>query len=97
MHSNEARRELHNAQRRGDLPWAAGDGVIARAAEQEFDDRCVRATAKASAFPAQRRDAEGAGAILTDPRLEVQASRGLADLWYLEDGDVLCDPRLVVP
>jgi hypothetical protein len=30
-----------------------------------------------------------------DPRHEVQAHGGLADYWYLDDGDILCDPLLV--
>jgi hypothetical protein len=48
------------------------DGAAVRAAEQEFDDRCARATAWGSVPPSARRDAEGAGAIVTNSWFEVQ-------------------------
>ena len=36
-------------------------------------------------------------ALTPSPEHEIQANGGLADFWYLDDGDVMCDPRLVVP
>ena len=35
--------------------------------------------------------------VCSDPGHETQLHGGIADFWYLEDGDILCDPRLVVP
>jgi hypothetical protein len=95
--ASEARYEVHSAQRLGNLPWATDAGEDVRAAEVEYDQRRVQTTAWESTSPALRRDGGGAGPILTDPRFEVQAWGGIADDWYLDDGDVLCDPRLVVP
>lgn len=44
--------------------------------------------------PSQRRSTDSSR-ILPDPSHEVQTNGGLADDWYLDDGDVLCDARLV--
>ena len=87
---------MHTAQRNGSLPWASSDGVAVSAAEIEYDDRQARATAWQIVPPADRRDGGGVGSIVTDPRHEVQAFGGVADYWYLDDGDILCDPRLVL-
>ena len=35
------------------------------------------------------------GAI--DPQHALQKSGGLADQWYLDDGDIMCHPILVLP
>ena len=53
-----------------------------------------RASAWEALAPEQRRQEGGTQAILPDPRHEVQTAGGLADFWYLDDGDVLCDPLL---
>ena len=46
--------------------------------------------------PAQRRENAVRGAIVADPRHEIQANGGFADFWYLDDGDILCDPQLAL-
>ena len=48
-------------------------------------------------MPPARHRVAGDGSIRTDPRLEAQAPGGIADFWYLDDGDSFCDPRLVMP
>jgi hypothetical protein len=35
--------------------------------------------------------------VRIDPRREIQVGGGLADFWYLDDGDILCHPILVWP
>jgi hypothetical protein len=92
-----ARRELHSAQRRGELPWAVSDADSIREAEQEFDDVLARQQAWAALPPFQRRATEGGKLVTPSPAHAVQAMDGVADFWFLDDGDILCDPRLVVP
>ncbi len=95
--ATETRRQVHERQRRGLLPWAAESAAAARAADEEFDRRSERAVAWRALTPAQRREADSGGGILPDPLHEVQSGGGLADWWYLDDGDILCHPRLVLP
>ena len=33
--------------------------------------------------------------ILADPEHDIQAWGGVADFWYVDDGDILCQPQLV--
>jgi hypothetical protein len=91
------RQAIHDAQRRGELPWATSEVSAARVADEEFDRRTARAEAWNATAPVQRREQDGSKTIVPDPRHEIQASGGLADFWYLDDGDILCDPRLVYP
>ena len=93
--AGKARSEVHGAQRRGELPWASTDPNAVAAAASEYDERSVRREAWLASAPADRRASSGNKAIITDPRHEVQALGGIADFWYLDDGDILCDPRLV--
>ena len=93
--ASEARGRVHARQRRGELPWFSS-GAAEQAVAAEFDERSVRAGAWSATPPAQRRvEHGGVSTITTDPRHEVQTAGGLADWWYLDDGDVLCHPRLV--
>jgi broad specificity phosphatase PhoE len=92
-----ARWAVHNAQRLGHLPWASDAEDTTRAAVEEFVQRGERHAAWSATTPALRRESGGANAIVPDPAHEVQAQGGLADYWYLDDGDILCDPRLVHP
>ena len=91
------RSAVHAQQRSGDLPWATTQDSTIRAAEREYDERGSRAQQWSNTPPAERREAGGALLVTTDPQHEVQASGGVVDYWYLDDGDVLCDPQLVVP
>ena len=92
-----ARHRVHAAQCAGLLPWASADEGVQHDAANEFDGRATRASAWEATPPARRRQEAGAGLVVPDPRHEVQAEGGLADFWYLDDGDILCDPRLVQP
>ena len=93
----ETRTSVHEQQRRGELPWLVRSHDAAHEAARDFDDRRERTTQWRAAPPAQRREGDGTGPIVTDPLHEVQFGGGLADFWYLDDGDVLCDARLVLP
>ena len=73
------------------------DADSIREAEQEFDDVLARQQAWAALPPAQRRATEGGKLVTPSPAHAVQAKGGVADFWFLDDGDILCDPRLVVP
>ena len=44
--------------------------------------------------PEARREEGGSRVVLPDPGHEIQSAGGLAYFWYLDDGDILCDPRL---
>ena len=92
-----SRHRVHVAQRAGLLPWATANEESQRHAAGEFDERAARTSAWEATPPAGRRQESGAGPVVPDPRHEVQADGGLADFWYLDDGDVLCDPCLVQP
>ena len=35
--------------------------------------------------------------VRIDPKHSIQVNGGLIDFWYLDDGDILCDPSLVLP
>jgi hypothetical protein len=83
--ANEARSSVHQQQRRGELPWSCESQAEVTSAVNAFDGRAARVT--------QFRSSRSG----SDPRHEVQAGGGLADFWYLDDGDVLCSPALVVP
>ena len=95
--ASNTRNELHAAQRRGALPWAVSGDEQVRLCQADYDDRQSRATAFRNIPPAHRREEHGEKLIMTDPRHEVQAGGGVADFWYLDDGDILCDARLVLP
>ena len=95
MISSAARSELHSMQRRGELPWAATSAADVIIAEQEFGQRAARHDAWAATSPAERRSTDGTRALVPDPSHEVQAFGGVADFWYLDDGDILCHPLLV--
>ena len=86
----EARGSVARLQRQDVLPWCAADGIGIAAARADYDQR----SQLASDFEATPCDAAGAR---IDPRHSVQVKGGLVDFWYLDDGDILCDPRLVVP
>ena len=46
--------------------------------------------------PEERREGEEGAFIIPNPGHETQNNVGLADFWYLDDGDILCVPGLVV-
>ena len=87
-----ARQNVHAAQRRGELPWSSSVAG-AQEAVAEFDDRLSWTAAWEALAPEKRRQEEGTRAVIPDPRHEVQTAGGLPDFWYLDDGDVLCDPQ----
>ena len=102
-----ARATVHGAQRRGDLPWTTGvlasapitaaEAAMTTAAAEEFDQRLARTAAWEALEPAQRREQDRHQRLLTCPAHEVQSAGGLVDAWFLDDGDILVDPRLVQP
>jgi len=65
--------------------------------EQEYDDRQTRAQIWEAATPKQRQVGGAGDSLLTTPDNEVQKGGGIAEFWYLDDGDILCDPELVLP
>ena len=77
------------------LPWATSNPTDAVNAAQEHDNRLARKTTWDGLAPHERREQEGVHAIIPDPGHEVQAYGGVADFWYLDDGDILCDAALV--
>ena len=85
----DARSDIHQQQRSGSRPWSAVAQEEGDRARVDYDERqhCTRT------FPEQRSSTPEA----VDPRHQVQVAEGLADFWYLDDGDVLCCPTLVKP
>ena len=89
-------RRVHRDQLRGQLPWSTtADGDV-DGAKKNFAERGARADAWEKTPPQDRRDDQRNSVIVPDPRHEVQENGGLADFWYLDDGDILCDPRLAL-
>ena len=85
--ARNARSMIHQQQRAGDLPWTCDGAEELNAAQADFDNRSL----------ATRTFQEQALGCVVDPRHEIQKSGGLADFWYLDDGDILCSPLLVKP
>ena len=79
------------------LPWISNSQSQLGRAEADYDDRHARAAAWDALNPEQRRDGGETNTISPDPRHEIQIAGGLADEWYIDDGDILCDPCLVGP
>ena len=94
---SEARSTLHRSQRSGNLPWSSHPSEQVADMEAAFDSRTARSVSWHNSEPTSRRLQSGSRAILTDPAHELQFRRGIKDFWYLDDGDILCDPRLVLP
>ena len=78
--ARDARLLVHQQQRLARLPWACESQAEVEAAVADFDAR----TLAAQNFQSQ--DARAPLRSL-DPRHEVQKGGGLADFWYLDDGD----------
>jgi hypothetical protein len=93
----ETRFAVHAEQRLDKLPWSVPAGGEVERVKGAFSECIKRATAWAQLPPQARREDRGSRPILTDPRQEIQEGGGLADFWYLDDGDIFCDPRLVMP
>ena len=92
----EARLRVHGQQAAGQLPWTrATEPVNGRKAPDAFQHRAQRTKWWKDKNPQQRRNGQQDGLIIPSPDHEIQPGGGLADFWYLDDGDVLCDPRLV--
>ena len=89
----DARSAVHAMQRRGELPWTAPS----LEAVDDFDRREARVAAWKALEPSQRRETGATQRIVANPAHEIQAGGGLLDVWFLDDGDILCDPRLVQP
>ena len=86
----DARVSIALQQRAGTLPWAAAGSEGSDDANTDFDRR--RQSVRTFEESSQSDDP-----VRIDPRNEIQVNGGIADFWYLDDGDVLCDPRLVLP
>ena len=95
--SSLSRHAVHEKQRRGELPWiGAASGEQLQAAQYDFDQRRIRHRAWTETTPSGRRSDSGDKAIIPDPAHEIQAFGGIADFWYLDDGDIICHPELVL-
>ena len=92
-----ARQTVHSAQRSGDFQWAVDGADAKERARAAYDDHMMRAAAWQAATPAQRQVGGPGGTLQPSPDNEVQQGGGLADFWYLDDGDIICDPLLVLP
>ena len=88
--ARQTRINVASLQRRDELPWIADNEASIEAARADFDGRVARA----HAFEADPGTDE---VVRIDPRHEVQIGGGVADFWYLDDGDILCHPLLVLP
>ena len=102
--AKEAATKVHQLQRNGGLEWAntqadlaasQGPTQLSRAeaikeAQEAFDNMIIAECEWAASLPEDRR-AGGEGAIITpNPGHEIQKNGGLADLWYVDDGDTVC-------
>eukprot|EP00973_Karenia_brevis_P038909 5371814-Karenia_brevis.AAC.1 len=87
-----SRRHVHLQQREGSLEWA---GETTALASQDFDLREDRQRLWSDMAPAARKQSDFSQ--MTMPWNEIQSSGGIADFWYLDDGDIWCDPALAVP
>ena len=85
----ETRSKVHYQQQAGALPWSCVSQEDAVAARSDYDARATAAEAFRNSEADLRRG--------QDPRHKVQKFGGLAGFWYLDDGDILCCPILVLP
>jgi hypothetical protein len=92
-----ARESVHRDQCQDRIPWAVRTPADVTQAKAAHAERDRRATAWAAARPVERRTTPEGGAIVPDPRHEIQPGGGIVDYWYLDDGDVLTSPHLVAP
>ena len=90
----QARRCIHEAQRCGDLPWSSVASVSFNGARLDYDERLQKKTSWAAQSPPEKQVSGPGGSLNVNPDNEVQTNGGIADFWYLDDGDILCDPRL---
>ena len=91
MVAAEARGGIAARQAAGILPWI---GVINYAEEQRLQaDHAARLQESANVQLGGPEKHTGAH----DPRHMLQKSGGLADQWYMDDGDLMCHPSLVLP
>ena len=92
----DARQAIHRAQTQGSLPWAIPGEEAAKQAREHHELRQVRQAEWSSTSPQDRRDAS-TNSIRTCPLHETQELGGIADEHYLDDGDMLVLPELVLP
>ena len=92
----KVRAAMHRGQLLGQLPWASDLTGDIEEAKTSWTERTARGEAWDKVPPELRRDDTKNAVIIPDPRHEVQEQGGFVDFWYLDDGDVLCDPRLAV-
>ena len=87
----ETRGSIAARQAAGTLPWI---GVNDRAEEQRLQaDHAARLQESANCQLGGPEKLTGAH----DPQHSLQKSVGLADQWYMGDGDIMCHPILVLP
>lgn len=90
-----ARGRVHALQRERQLPWCSHGAAAEAEAAADFDLRNQHLDTWEGTSPPLRREAEGSKSILPSPADEVQRHGGIADFWYMDDGDALCHPSLV--
>ena len=87
--ARDARTSVAELQRSGALPWVTESGISSDTARDDFDARSARARVFET-------ESTPDASVRIDPRHEVQVGGGVADFWYLDDGDILCHPSLVL-
>eukprot|EP00973_Karenia_brevis_P001265 172883-Karenia_brevis.AAC.1 len=95
--ARKSRAALHSEQRTGVLPWLPPPGIQEDRLAAEFDERKMASQQWDSQPPATRVTADQEGNRRSHPGHEIQSGGGLVDVWYLDDGTIVCDPMLVVP
>ena len=100
---------MHQQQRDGKLDWAntqtdlaASQGLTelsrteaVKEAQEGFNERNKVEAKWVATKPEVRREGDEGDVITPNPGHEIQKNGGLADFWYLDDGDILCVPGLV--
>jgi hypothetical protein len=87
--ASETRMKVAELQRNGTLAWCT-EGQLG------VDEACIDHDSRKQKSADFDRDPREDGAQI-DPKHSIQINGGLADYWYLDDGDILCDPSLVAP
>ena len=95
--ARRSRLALHGQQRRGSLPWCASSAEVRNAADLEHDATTADVATWGSTAPIARSAPRNDGSLPCHPGNRIQMAGGVVDVWFLDDGTVVCDPLLVVP
>ena len=95
--ARRTRASVHTSQKQGLLPWCSSSDVHLQEAVAEYDATMVEVSAWQATTPVARSAARDDGSLPCHPGNRIQRSGGIVDVWYLDDGTVVIDPRLLVP